>query len=94
MRGFTSIVHRRFRAASLWTPFMFSWTVLPFRDPQSGSANYCLRSQLLYHNPLVGLAMLFSDGPIVDHLPLFLSLRDNDERVETATEKMMEAVPW
>ena len=38
---------------------------------------------------------LFSDGPVVDRLSLFLSLRDNgDERVEVAMEEMMEAVSW
>lgn len=38
---------------------------------------------------------LFTDERVVDRLSLFLSLKDNaDERVETALDEMMEAVPW
>ncbi len=38
---------------------------------------------------------LFSDGSIVDRFSLLLSLKGNeDERVEAALEKMMEAVKW
>jgi DNA-binding MarR family transcriptional regulator len=37
----------------------------------------------------------FADGPMVDRLSLYLSLRDDkDERVEAALEQMIEEMPW